>query len=88
MIFLDVYPLILSYLDANTLQSASLVSSHLRDLASDPRLWVSLCFGVYGINVDELSPPDAKKVYWLMDRRLKDLKQGALLGPRLRSASF
>ena len=95
----DVYPLILSFLDARTLHSASLASSHLRDLVKNPDLWVGLCLSVWGISVDELMPPEARRLYWLMERRLNDLKSGALLGSlggadrggiegRLRSASF
>eukprot|EP00519_Triparma_laevis_P013742 CAMPEP_0182493144 /NCGR_PEP_ID=MMETSP1321-20130603/2163_1 /TAXON_ID=91990 /ORGANISM="Bolidomonas sp., Strain RCC1657" /LENGTH=67 /DNA_ID=CAMNT_0024695833 /DNA_START=106 /DNA_END=309 /DNA_ORIENTATION=- len=67
-------------------------------MAQKPDLWVNLCKKVFGVKVDELKPPDAKQVYLLMERRLKDLKMGALnagmlaeksvFDRRLRSGTF
>ncbi|GMH61885.1 hypothetical protein TL16_g03353 [Triparma laevis f. inornata] len=63
------------------------VSTDFKNMASNPQLWVTLCKQVYGVQISELSPPDAKAVYMLMDRRLKDLKMGTLNAGMLANAS-
>ena len=70
----DVLPLICSFLRARELLVVGSVSVQMYKISRDPQNWVRLCKSVFGISVDELSPPDAMKVYELMQTRLRDLK--------------
>lgn len=74
----DVLPLVCSFLQARELLTIGMASKSMNAISNDPTLWIRLVSSVFGTCVDELSPPDAQEVYKVMNRRLRDLKAGAL----------
>mmetsp|Transcript_16101 Transcript_16101/g.33011 ORF Transcript_16101/g.33011 Transcript_16101/m.33011 type:complete len:214 (-) Transcript_16101:27-668(-) len=76
----DVLPLVCSYLGARELLTIGMASKDMNKISNDPELWVRLVSSVFGTEVDQLSPPDAQEVYKIMNRRLRDLKNGLMEG--------
>lgn len=50
----DCFPIIMSFLPAQTLTKLMTVSTDFKNMASNPQLWVTLCKQVYGVQISEL----------------------------------